>query len=68
MVAKQVEGIIYVGYHSREISYLPSRVNVPFVYAYCYPKEQLYSSVMFDDENSGYKVTSLLISKRHKRP
>jgi DNA-binding LacI/PurR family transcriptional regulator len=67
MVAKQVEGIIYVGYHSREISYLPSRVNVPFVYAYCYPKEQLYSSVMFDDENSGYKVTSLLISKKHKR-
>ena len=67
MVAKQVEGIIYVGYHSREISYLPSRVNVPFVYAYCYPKEQLYASVMFDDENSAYQVTNLLIERNHRK-
>ena len=67
MLAKQVEGIIYVGYHCREISYLPSRVQVPFVYAYCYPKEQIYTSVMYDDEKAAKDVTVLLIDKGHSR-
>jgi LacI family transcriptional regulator len=67
MSAKQVEGIVYVGYHCREIAYLPSRVQVPFVYAYCYPKEEIYPSVMFDDEKAAGDVTGLLIAKGHKR-
>jgi LacI family transcriptional regulator len=67
MTAKQVEGIIYVGYHCREISYLPSWVQVPFVYAYCYPKEEIYPSVLFDDEKAAADVTSLLIAKGHRR-
>jgi LacI family transcriptional regulator len=67
MIAKQVEGIIYVGYHCREISYLPSWVQVPFVYAYCYPKQEIYPSVLFDDEKAAADVTSLLIDKGHRR-
>ncbi|MCL2833027.1 MAG: LacI family DNA-binding transcriptional regulator [Treponema sp.] len=67
MTAKQVEGIIYVGYHCREISYLPSRVQVPFVYAYCYPKEDIYPSVLYDDEGAAADVTRLLIQKGHRR-
>jgi LacI family transcriptional regulator len=67
MIAKQVEGIVYVGYHCREIAYLPSRVQVPFVYAYCYPKEKIYPSVMYDDEKAARDVTALLISKGHSR-
>jgi LacI family transcriptional regulator len=67
MLAKQVEGIVYVGYHCREIPYLPSRVNVPFVYAYCYPREDIYPSVLYDDEGAAYGVTELLIKKGHTR-
>lgn len=67
MMAKQVEGMIYVGYHCREISYLPFRINVPFVYTYCFPKEPIYPSVLFDDEKAGYDVANLLISKGHKK-
>jgi LacI family transcriptional regulator len=67
MAAKQVEGLVYIGYHCREISYLPSRVQVPFVYAYCYPKEKLYPSVIFDDEKAAKDVTELLIKKGHRR-
>jgi LacI family transcriptional regulator len=67
MLAKQVEGMIYVGYHCREISYLPSGMNVPFVYAYCYPKEDIYPSVLFDDERAAHEVTDLLIQKGHTR-
>jgi LacI family transcriptional regulator len=66
MGAKQVEGIIYVGYHCREIIYLPSGVQVPFVYAYCYPKKGIYPSVIYDDEAAARDVTELLIKKGHR--
>ncbi|MCL2128534.1 MAG: LacI family DNA-binding transcriptional regulator [Treponema sp.] len=64
--AKQVEGIIYVGYHCREIAFLPSRVQVPFVYAYCYPREEIYPAVMYDDEKAAADVTRLLVCRGHK--
>jgi LacI family transcriptional regulator len=67
MLAKQVEGIVYVGYHCREIAYAPSRVLVPFVYAYCYPRKAMYPSVMFDDVKAARDVTRLLINKGHRR-
>ncbi len=66
MMSKQVEGIIYVGYHCREITYLPSKVTVPFVYAYCFPRERRFPSVMFDDEKAAYQVMHRLIDKGHK--
>ena len=67
MLAKQVEGIIYIGYHCRKISYLPSRMQIPFAYAYCYSDKNIYPSVIFDDENAAKDVTKLLISKGHRR-
>ena len=67
LLAKQVEGVVYVGYHCREIAYLPARVQVPFVYAYCYPKEAIYPSVMYDDETAAREVTNLLIKNGHRR-
>ena len=66
LMARQVEGIVYVGYHCREIAYLPSRVQVPFAYAYCYPREEIYPSVLFDDEKAARDVTKKLIAKGHR--
>jgi LacI family transcriptional regulator len=65
MLSKQVEGIVYIGYHCREIHYLPNGVRVPFCYAYCYPSEGVYPSVMFDDERAAFEVTNLLIKNGH---
>jgi LacI family transcriptional regulator len=67
IIAKQVEGIVYVGYHCREITYLPSKIFIPFAYAYCYPVQELYPSVIYDDEEAARNVTNLLISKGHRR-
>ena len=67
MGAKQVEGIVYVGYHCREIAYLPTHVQVPFVYAYCYPRDGIYPSVMYNDEKAAFDVTELLIGKGHRK-
>lgn len=66
MLAKQVEGIVYIGYHCREITCLPTMLNVPFTYAYCYPKQKLYPSVLFDDEGAAKTVVNILIQKGHK--
>jgi LacI family transcriptional regulator len=66
IIAKQVEGIVYVGYHCREIAYLPPIVQVPFVYAYCYHQKEIYPSVLFDDEKAARDVTRLLIAKGHR--
>ena len=66
MAAKQVEGIIYIGYHCREIIYQPTMLNIPFVYAYCFPKNPRYPSVLFDDEKAAYDVTAILIEKGHR--
>jgi LacI family transcriptional regulator len=67
MLAKQVEGIVYVGSHCREIPCLPSWVNVPLVYAYCYSKERIYPSVLYDDEKAAEEVTDILIAKGHRK-
>ena len=67
MLAKQVEGIIYIGYHCREIAFLPTRMQVPFVYAYCYPKEAIYPSVLYDDEKAARDVALLLLARGHRR-
>lgn len=67
MLSKQVEGIVYVGYHCREISYLPENFTIPLVYAYCYPAENRYSSVIFDDEKAAYGVTETLLQHGHKK-
>lgn len=65
--SKQIEGVIYVGYHCREIPYLPENEKLPFVYAYCFPKKNAYPSVLFNDEKAGYDVVRLLLSKGHKK-
>jgi LacI family transcriptional regulator len=67
MLAKQVEGIVYVGSHCREIPCLPSWVTVPLVYAYCYSQENIYPSVLYDDEKAAEEVTELLIVKGHRK-
>lgn len=67
MLSKQVEGIIYVGYHCRSITYLPEKRAVPFVYAYCFAEDKTLPSVIYDDEKAAFDATSLLIQKGHTR-
>lgn len=65
--AKQVAGIIYIGYHSRQVIYSPTHNNIPFVYAYCYPPDSSdYSYVLTDDEKSGYDVGVCLLERGHR--
>lgn len=66
LISKQVEGIVYIGYHCRHVSYLPKRY-VPFVYAYCLPAEPSYPCVLFHDEEAAYQVGRVLAQKGHRK-
>lgn len=67
MTSKQVEGIIYIGYHCREIAYLPNIRTIPLVYAYCFPSDRSIPSVIYDDEKAAYEVTELMIQNGHTK-
>lgn len=68
LMARQVEGMIYIGYHCREIAYLPNRAAaVPLVYAYCFPCDRSIPSVIYDDEKAAYDMTNLLIQNGHTK-
>lgn len=67
LLAKQIEGVVYIGYHHRVVVYHPPRRDIPFVYAYCTPAQPGYSSVTFDDEGAGFAVGSALVQKGHRR-
>ena len=63
LLSKQVEGIVYVGNHCREISFVKSDISVNLVYAYCYPAQKTHPSVLMDDEKAGYEITKTLVTK-----
>ena len=65
--AKQVEGVVYIGYHYRQISYQPPQKDIPFVYAYCAPTEGNFPSVTFDDEGASYQVGTELVRHGHRK-
>ncbi len=67
LLSKQVEGIIYIGYHCRKIPYLPQNLSLPFVYAYCFASDPSYPFVIYDDEKAEYDATSLLIQNSHRK-
>lgn len=67
LAAKQVEGVVYIGYHYRRVSYLPPQGSIPFVYAYCTPSEQRYPSVVFDNEDASFQVGTALVRHGHRQ-
>lgn len=66
MRAKQVEGIIYVGAHNREIHSIPEDLGIPVVMAYSSAIERGVPSVIMDDEQGAYDATRKLILLGHK--
>lgn len=66
MTSKNVDGIIYVCAHSRKIASIPKESKVPIVIAYGYTEYEGVSSVLFNDEQGAYDITSYLIRKGHR--
>ena len=67
MIAKQVDGIIYVTAHERKLSCIPDNLKVPVVMSYGYTESDRYPSVFVDDEMGAYELTKYGISQGHRR-
>ncbi|WP_299093339.1 LacI family DNA-binding transcriptional regulator [uncultured Metabacillus sp.] len=67
LVKSQVEGIIYIGIHPRDITDLISDSKIPIVYTYCYTRNKNDYSVNYDDEGGSYQLTKYLIDKGHSQ-
>lgn len=67
LLSKQVEGIIYVGAHCRDISGLIGKLPIPVVYAYCYTSNESNISVNYDDDLAAYEITRYLLKMNHQK-
>jgi LacI family transcriptional regulator len=67
LISKQVDGIIYVGIHTRELTNLFKDIQVPIIYTYCYSNDHPDHSVNYDDEYGAYDATKYLIDRGHEK-
>lgn len=66
LLSRQVDGIIYIGAHSRDVTGLIENISVPLVYTYCYSGD-LHYSINYDDEEAAYKIIQYLIDAGHSK-
>lgn len=67
LIAKQVEGIIYVAAHERTIRCIPEDLPIPAVMAYGYTDSVKVPSVVVNDEDGAFQITSHVIEQGHKK-
>ncbi|MFC5470682.1 LacI family DNA-binding transcriptional regulator [Cohnella suwonensis] len=65
LLAKQVEGMIYIGIHPRDVTGLIDTQGKPIVYTYCYAQNDL--SIQYNDEQASYDAVRYLFNKGHRR-
>ncbi|WP_313998094.1 LacI family DNA-binding transcriptional regulator [uncultured Paenibacillus sp.] len=65
---KQVDGLIYVGAHPRDVTrMIESNERIPVVYTYCYTSRDEDYSVNYDDHLGAYEATNYLIESGHRQ-
>lgn len=67
LMAKQVEGIIYVAAHERSLYCIPEDLPIPAVMAYGYTESKKVPSVVVDDEDGAYQIIQYLIEEGHTK-
>jgi Transcriptional regulators len=67
LMAKQVEGIIYVAAHERVIKCIPENLPIPAVMAYGYTQVPSIPSIVVNDEEGAYQIVDYAIAQGHKR-
>ncbi|MGN1140301.1 MAG: LacI family DNA-binding transcriptional regulator [Oliverpabstia sp.] len=65
LLGMQVDGIIYVGMHDREITDVLHAINKPVVYCYCYTAGE-GTSVRYSNEKAAYLMIKQFLQKGHR--
>lgn len=67
LLGRQIDGIIYIGEHPRDVTEIVKCIDKPVIYTYCYTSRQEDYTVNFDDKEAAYRATNFLIEAGHKR-
>lgn len=65
LLSKQVEGIVYIGVHPRDVTGLINTYGKPIVYTYCYTDHNV--SIQYNDEQASFDAMQYLVDRGHKR-
>lgn len=65
LLGMQVDGIIYVGMHDRDIGDILKDISKPVVYCYCYTSNE-GSSVRYSNKESCYRMTRIFLEHGHR--
>jgi len=65
-LSSQVDGIIYIGMHDRNIDGVIEKIDKPLVYVYCYTDNTDDIYVTYDNIDISYQIGELLVNKGHK--
>jgi LacI family transcriptional regulator len=66
LLSTQVDGIIYVGMHDRNIDNVIKKIDKPIVFVYCYTDNSDDAYVTYDNTEISYKIGEMLVRKGHK--
>ena len=67
LTSRQVEGIIYVGAHCRDVTGVIGDISIPVAYTYCYTTADVGIAVNYNDEAAACRATEYLITKKHQK-
>ena len=64
---RELDGIIYVGMHYRDVSKIVDIIDRPTVCIYCFSDHPMHHSVSLNNEMSAYDATQYLIDHGHSK-
>lgn len=67
LLSTQVDGIIYVGMHDRNIDDVVQKIKKPIVFVYCYTEKSDDVYVTYDNTDISYEIGEILVKKGHKK-
>ncbi len=67
LLSRQIDGIIYVGGHTRDVTGIIDEIDKPVVYTYCYTTNSGDHFINYDDKMAAYQGTEHLIELGHKK-
>lgn len=67
LIARQVEGVIYVTAHERVMRCIPEDLPVPAVMAYGYTQNENIPSIVVNDEDGAHQIVKYLIDNGHRK-
>lgn len=67
LLSRQIDGLIYIGAHNRDLTGIINNINIPIVYSYGYISGDYNFSVNYDDRLAAYEATSYLINLGHDK-